>query len=191
MATGNTANVQFDSPADAVLDIEERIGDLIDHIEDICARLDSIEQTVVEAAGGQNPLAEIVARLDADEACIKRHEARIARLERRGFNIPVTLHVNDEQQRRHDDLIRREVQVDNLSRDLTAERWARAQADQELFHAQQGSNAGMAAFRQELRAFNSRLDRCADQFCRMRDRLVALEAAAVANSNSEPGGDAT
>jgi hypothetical protein len=81
-----TTVVQFATPADAVLDIEERLGDLIGHIGNLAKRLEQLETALVEAAG-ENPLADIVTRIDA-------MEARIARMERRGFKFPVELHVN-------------------------------------------------------------------------------------------------
>ena len=69
-----SAAVQFASVADHVLETEERLTDLIDHLLEIGQRLDSLENTLVEAAGA-DPLATILARLDA-------FDNRLAKLER-------------------------------------------------------------------------------------------------------------
>ena len=60
-------------------------------------------------------------------------------------------------------------QFDDLSTGLATERYERARRDQDLHNAQQGFNGAMAAF-------NSRLNQCAAQFCRMRARVAAIEA---------------
>jgi hypothetical protein len=56
------------------------------HIGNLAERLEQLETALVEAAG-ENPLADIVQRIDA-------LETRVARVERRGFKFPVELHVN-------------------------------------------------------------------------------------------------
>ena len=74
-----TTVVQFATPADAVLDIEERLGDLIGHIGNLAERLEQLETALVEAAG-ENPLAEIVDRID-------KLEARMTLIEKGRFKV--------------------------------------------------------------------------------------------------------
>ena len=78
--------VQFVSPADAALEIEERLHDLVEHVGNLAERLEQLETALVEAAG-ENPLAEINDRID-------KLDARLGRVERRGFKFGVELHVN-------------------------------------------------------------------------------------------------
>ncbi|HZZ22736.1 MAG TPA: hypothetical protein VFE60_09240 [Roseiarcus sp.] len=61
-----SAVVQFMSPADHVLGIEERLVELVDHLVEFHQRLDTLEAIAVENAGvGGDPLAAILARLDS------------------------------------------------------------------------------------------------------------------------------
>ena len=154
-----SAVVQFVSTADHVLDLEEhleeRLTELVDVLVELGQRLDNLEALAVENAGaGGDPLTAILARLDA-------FENRLARLERHlrrppPFPITVVENVDYQTQQR----------MDELSRRLAAEQHQRALTDSDLHKAQQGAMA----------AFNQRLDRCADQFCRMRERVAAVEA---------------
>jgi primosomal protein N'' len=149
--------VQFVTAADQVLETEERLGDLVEHLREIGERLDTLEAMPVEAAGA-DPLTEILARIEAVETRLTRLEKR----QRRPPPFPITViesHLDPEQERRYA----------GLSQDVYNERFERQKADSDLHHVQQGFNGSMASF-------NRRLDRCADQFCRMRERLTAIEA---------------
>ena len=150
--------VQFVSAADHVLEIDERLIELLDHLVEFHQRLDTLEALAVENAGdGGDPLAAILARLDA-------FENRLAKLELRQrrpppFPISVIEHIDSNAHQRMDDLSRR----------LATEQYERTRRDQDLHNAQQGFNGAMAAFM-------GRLDQAAAQFCRIRERLVAVEA---------------
>jgi primosomal protein N'' len=148
--------VQFVTAADYALDTEERLVDLVDTLVELGQRLDVLEAMAVENAGA-DPLTEILARLAA-------FESRLATLEQRQrrpppFPITVVEHVDSNVHQRMDD----------LSRGLATERSERARRDQDLHNQQQGFNGSMAAF-------NTRLNQCAAQFCRMRARVAAVEA---------------
>jgi hypothetical protein len=65
--TTATNIVQFVSAADAALDIEERLGDLVGHIGDLNERLSQLEATLADCADA-DPLADLVARIDALDA---------------------------------------------------------------------------------------------------------------------------
>jgi hypothetical protein len=74
-AKGNV--VPFLSVADHVLDTEERLGDLVDCLVELGQRLDTLEAIAVENAGtGGDPLAAILARLDAFSNRLDRLELR-------------------------------------------------------------------------------------------------------------------
>jgi primosomal protein N'' len=163
-----SAVVQFATAADHALETEERLVDLVDCLVELGQRLDTLEACLVEAAGA-DPLTEILARIDAFENRLARLETR----QRRPPPFPITVIENIP------------VRADELSRELTTERYERARGDRDLHHAQQGFNGSMASFRQDMTAFNQRLDRCADQFCRMRERLAAVEAR-IGDDNREP-----
>jgi primosomal protein N'' len=145
--------VQFATAADYVLETEERLTDLVDCLVEQGQRLAALEQTLVEAAGA-DPLAEILARLDAFENRLAKLELR----QRRPPPFPITVveNVDSQTQRR----------LNELSGELAGERYQRTGDDRDL----------RQAHRDAVAAFNQRLDRCADQFCRMRERLAAVEA---------------
>ncbi|HZZ25520.1 MAG TPA: hypothetical protein VFE60_24525 [Roseiarcus sp.] len=163
-----SAAVQFMSPADHVLGIEERLVELVDHLVEFHQRLDTLEALAVEAAGA-DPLATIIARLDAFGNRLAALELR----QRRPPPFPITVieNIDYKAQRRFDD----------LSTGLATERYERARRDQDLHNSQQGFNGAMAAF-------NSRLNQCAAQFCRIRERLTAVEARTASDDRQ---GDAT
>jgi primosomal protein N'' len=148
--------VQFASVADHVLETEERLTDLIDHLLEIGSRLDSLENTLVEAAG-EDPLTTILARLDAFDNRLAKLELR----QRRPPPFPITVVEGEDSRTRR--------QLNDLTTELATERYERARRDQDLHNQQQGWNGAMAAF-------NDRLNQCAAQFCRIRERLVAVEA---------------
>jgi hypothetical protein len=146
-----SAVAQFASTADYVLDIEERLVEVLDHLVEFHQRLDTLEALAVENAG--DPLA-ILARLDA-------FENRLARLERhlrRPPPFPITVVENVESQMQY--------RLNELSGELATEKYQRTGDDRDL----------RQMHRDAVAAFNQRLDRCADQFCRMRERLTAVEA---------------
>jgi hypothetical protein len=145
-----SAVVQFATVADHALEIEERLVELVDHLVEFHQRLDNLEAMAVEGAGS-DPLAAILARLDAFENRLARLELR----QRRPPPFPITVIEN--------------IPPHDLSRELATERYERARRDQDLHNAQQGFNGSMAAF-------NQRLNQCAAQFCRMRERVAAIEA---------------
>jgi hypothetical protein len=70
-----SAVVQFATAADYALETEERLSGLVDHLVELGRRLDTLEQTLVEAAGA-DPLAAIIVRLDAFENRLDRLELR-------------------------------------------------------------------------------------------------------------------
>ena len=149
------AAVQFASVADHVLETEERLTDLIDCLVELGQRLDTLEAIAVENAGdGGDPLTEILSRLAAFENRLSRLERHLRRPP--PFPITVVESVDSPVQRK----------VDEVSSGLVTERYVRERGDNDLRKTQQDAMA----------AFNQRLDRCADQFCRMRERLVAVEA---------------
>jgi hypothetical protein len=150
--------VQFMSPADHVLGIEERLVELVDHLVEFHQRLDTLEAIAVENAGtGGDPLAAILARLAAFENRLSRLELR----QRRPPPFPITV-VEGEDSR-----TRRELY--DLSIRLATERSERERGDRDLHNAQQGWNGAMAAF-------NQRLNQAAAQFCRIRERVATIEA---------------
>jgi hypothetical protein len=141
--------VHFVSPADAVLEIEERLGDLVGHISNLAERLEQLETTLVEAAG-ENPLAEIVDRID-------KLEARIARMERRGFKFPVELHVNkspkvdfNQLSAQGDRYVRLNNEVDDHRHQITA--------------LDNRSRSDAEALRAECRRIDGRYDKAAKAF---------------------------
>jgi hypothetical protein len=148
--------VQFVTAADHALETEERLVELVDTLVELGQRLDTLESLAVENAGA-DPLAEILARLDTFENRLARLELR----QRRPPPFPITVveNIDYTAQRRFDD----------LSTGLATERHERARRDQDLHNSQQGFNGSMAAF-------NTRLNQCAAQFCRMRERVAAIEA---------------
>ena len=149
------AVVQFAPVADHVLDLEERLGDLVDCLVELGQRLETLEALAVENAGdGSDPLAAILARLGAFENRLTKLERHL----RRPPPFPITVVENI------DSGTRRELY--DMSQGLATERYVRERGDRDLHSVHE---AAMAAFTQ-------RLDRCADQFCRMRERLVAVEA---------------
>jgi hypothetical protein len=91
------------------------------------------------------------------------------------FPITVVESLNPAQERRHDDLIRREAQVDNLSRDLAIERHERTQADERLHSAQQGLNA-IAAVHGAVAKHAATFDKMRVAFREMLARIAAVEA---------------
>lgn len=149
--------VQFASVADHVLETEERLTDVVDGLVEIDRRLASLEKSLVEAAG-EDPLATILSRLDAFDNRLTRLERHLRRPP--PFPITVIENVDDTVQRKVD-----KVSYD-LSTGLATERHLREHRDNDLHSVHQAAMA----------AFNQRLDRCADQFCRMRERLTAVEA---------------
>jgi hypothetical protein len=146
-----SAAAQFASTADYVLDIEERLVEVLDHLVEFHQRLDVLEALAVENAG--DPLA-ILARLDAFDGRLTRLERHLRRPP--PFPITVIENVDSQTQRR----------LNELSGELAGERYQRTGDDRDL----------RQAHRDAVAAFNQRLDRCADQFCRMRERLTAVEA---------------
>jgi hypothetical protein len=153
-----SAVIQFATAADHALETEERLGELVDCLVELGQRLDTLEAIAVENAGdGGDPLATILVRLDAFESRLGRLELRQRRPP--PFPISVVEHVDSNVHQRMDDLSRR----------LTTERSERERRDSDLHYQQQGFNGAMAAF-------NSRLNQCAAQFCRMRARVAAVEA---------------
>ena len=144
--------VQFASTADHVLDLEEHLTDVVEGLVEIDTRLAALEKSLVEAAGA-DPLATIIARLDA-------FDNRLARLERHlrrppPFPITVVEAVDDQTV----------CKVNEVSNSLDTERYVRERGDSDL---RKGLDEAMVAF-------NQRLTQCADQFCRMRARLTAVE----------------
>jgi hypothetical protein len=158
-----TASVaQFATAADHALELEERLTDLIDCLTELGQRLDTLEAIAVENAGvGGDPLAEILARLAAFETRLTTLETR----QRRPPPFPITVVENVPADSKAA-LVRT---MDELSHRITDERYQRERNDQDLHNQQQGFNGAMAAF-------NSRLNQCAAQFCRMRARVAAIEA---------------
>ena len=155
------AAAQFDTAADYVLDIEERLVELVDHLVEFHQRLDVLEALAVENAGtGGDPLTEILARLNAFDNRLTRLERHL----RRPPPFPVQLVENV------DDRTRRELY--DLSIRLATEKYERERRDQDLHNAQQGWNGAMAAF-------NQRLNQAAAQFCRIRERVATIEARAA------------
>jgi hypothetical protein len=146
-----SAVVQFVTAADHALETEERLTDLVDHLVELSQRLDTLEACLVEAAGA-DPLSAILARLDAFETRVKRLERHL----RRPPAFPISVIEN---RIVGPDLIGR---MDDLSRSIATE-----------CHERTGK---ITAHAKALDAFNQRLDRCADQFCRMRERLAVVEA---------------
>jgi hypothetical protein len=146
-----SAVVQFMSAADHVLGIEERLVELVDHLVELHQRLDTLEALAVENAGA-DPLTEILARLDAFETRLTKLETR----QRRPPPFPITVvenvPVGSKAQRQLDALGRT---MDELSRELTTERYQRACGERDL---------------------NQRLNQCAAQFVKMRERVTAVEA---------------
>ena len=148
-----SAVVQFASAADHALEIEERLVELVDHLVEFHQRLDVLEAMAVENAGaGGDPLAEILARLDAFENRLTRLERHL----RRPPPFPISVIEN---RIVGPDLFGR---MDDLSRSIATER-----------HERTGK---ITAHAEALAAFNQRLDRCAAQFCRIRERVAAVEA---------------
>jgi hypothetical protein len=155
----SAAVVQFDTVADYALSLEERLVELVDVLVELGQRLDTLEAIAVENAGdGGDPLTTILARLDAFDNRLSRLERHL----RRPPPFPVTLieNVDDTVQRKVD-----KVSYD-LSTGLATERYIRERGDRDLHSVHEAAMA----------AFTKRLDRCADQFCRMRERLTAVEA---------------
>ena len=149
--------VQFASVADYALDTEERLVELVDCLIELGQRLDVLEAMAVENAGvGGDPLTEILASLAAFENRLTKLELRQRRPP--PFPISVIEHVDSNVHQRMDDLSRR----------MTKEQTERERRDQDLHNAQQGFNGAMASF-------NSRLNQCASQFCRMRERVANIE----------------
>jgi hypothetical protein len=145
-----SAAVQFATAADHALETEERLVDLVDHLVELGERLDNLEALAVEAAGA-DPLTEILARLDAFDTRLTKLETRQRRPPPFPISVIENIPVDSKAQRQLNALGRT---MDELSRELTTERYQRACGDRDL---------------------NQRLDRCADQFCRMRERVVAVE----------------
>jgi hypothetical protein len=165
-----SAVVQFASAADYVLDLEERLVELVDHLVEFHQRIDTLEAIAVENAGaGGDPLAAILARLDAFETRLTTLETRQRRPP--PFPISVIENIDSKAQR----------QFDDLSSGLATERYERARRDQDLHNAQQGFDGSMFAF-------NSRLNQCAAQFCRLRERVAAIETRTASDDRQ---GDAT
>jgi uncharacterized protein YceH (UPF0502 family) len=160
-----SAVVQFASTADHVLDLEEHLTELLDHLVELSQRLDTLEALAVENAGdGGEPLATILARLDAFDSRLAKLELR----QRRPPPFSITVVEGDDS--------RTWRRVNEVSSELAVERGERARRDQDLHNAHQGFNGGMAAFRQDMAAFNARLNQCAAQFCRIRERVAVVEA---------------
>jgi hypothetical protein len=156
-----SAVVQFASVADHALELDERLGDLVDTLVELNQRLDTLEAIAVENAGdGGESLAAILARLDAFETRLTKLELR----QRRPPPFPVHLIEND------DSRTRRELY--DLSIRLANEKHERERRDSDLHNAQQGWNGAMAAF-------NTRLNQAAAQFCRIRERVAIIEARAA------------
>ena len=150
--------VQFATVADHALELEERLVELVDCLVELGQRLDNLEAMAVENAGvGGDPLTEILSRLDAFENRLARLETR----QRRAPPFPITVIENIDSNAHQ--------RMDDLSRRLATERYERERRDQDLHNRQQGFNGSMAAF-------NTRLNQCAAQFCRMRARVAAVEA---------------
>jgi hypothetical protein len=158
-----SAVVQFATAADHALEIEERLVELVDHLVEFHQRLDTLEAMAIEAAGA-DPLAAILARLDAFENRLTTLETR----QRRPPPFPITVvenvPVGSKAQRQLNALGR---SMDELSRELTTERYERACGERDL---------------------NQRLDRCAAQFCRLRERVAAIEGRTASDDRQ---GDAT
>jgi hypothetical protein len=149
---------QFASVADHVLETDERLTDLIDVLVELGQRLDTLEALAVENAGvGGDPLVEILSRLSAFDNRLTRLERHL----RRPPPFPITVVENV------DSGTRRELY--DLSIRLATERSERERRDSDLHNAQQGFNGSMGAF-------NSRLNQAAAQFCRIRERVAAVEA---------------
>ena len=110
----SAAVVQFASTADHVLDLEEHLTDLVDCLVELGQRLDTLEAIAVENAGaGGDPLAAILARLDAFENRLTKLERHL----RRPPAFPVTLIENVA------DKTRRELY--DMSQGLATERYVR------------------------------------------------------------------
>jgi hypothetical protein len=155
MSTADNASnvVQFDSVADAV-------GDLVERLVDATVRLAQLEQAQVAVADAD----DILARLAAFDARLTALEKR----QRRPPPFPITViethvaHINPEQETKLADLFRREHQVDELSRGLDNEHHERKRADEDLFHSQQRQNGSMATVNKSVAEFNKRLALAAD-----------------------------
>ena len=160
--------VQFDTVADYALSLEERLVELVDVLVELGQRLDTLEAIAVENAGdGGDPLGKIVARLDAFDSRLSRLERHLRRPP--PFPITVIENVDDQTQRKVNELSY------NLSTGLATERYIRERGDRDLHSVHEAAMA----------AFTKRLDRCADQFCRMRERVAAVEAR-VADKGATP-----
>jgi hypothetical protein len=157
-----TTVVQFATPADAVLDIEERLGDLIRHIANLAERLEQLETALVGAAG-ENPLADIVTRVDA-------MEARVARMERRGFKFPVALHVNKSSKAEFNQLSAQGDRYLRLNNEVDDYR-------HQILALDNRSRNDTEALRAEQRRIDGRYDKAATAFSELRAKVVADLAA--------------
>jgi hypothetical protein len=149
----SAAVVKFAPVADYALDLEERLTDLVDVLVELGQRLDNME-ALAAGDGGGDLLATINARLDAFDNRLTRLERHL----RRPPKFPITV------VEAVDDKTRREVY--EVHQGLATEKYVRERGDNDLRKAQHDA----------MVAFTQRLDRCADQFCKMRERLVAVEA---------------
>jgi hypothetical protein len=144
-----TTVVQFAAPADAVLDIEERLGDLIGHIGNLAERLEQLETALVEAAG-ENPLAEIIDRID-------KLDARLGRVERQGFKFGVELHVNKASKADFNQLSAQGDRYVHLNNEVDEHRHQIAALDNR-------SRNDAEAVRAECRRIDARYDKAATAF---------------------------
>ena len=149
---------------------EERLDDLVDVLVELGQRLDTLEAIAVENAGdGGDPLATILARLDAFDNRLTRLERHL----RRPPPFPITVIENV------DDTVQRKV--DEVSYDLS-----RVSPPNDT-----SANAGImictVCTQAAMAAFNQRLDRCADQFGRMRERVAAIEARTATKERRHEG----
>jgi hypothetical protein len=161
--------VQFVTVADAALEIEERLGDLIGHIGDLAERLSSLETALVEAAG-ENPLAEIVDRID-------KLEARIGRMERRGFKFPVELHVNKASKAEFNELAAQGDRYVRLNNEVDDHRHQITALDNR-------SRSDAEALRAECRRIDGRYDKAAKAFSEL-DATVRADLAAFRHALSK------
>ena len=157
-----TTVVQFASPADAMLDLDERIGDLVEHIGDWNQRLLSLETALAEAAG-ENPLAEINDRID-------KLDARLGRVERRGFKFGVELHVNKASKADFNQLSAQGDRYVRLNNEVDDHR-------HQILALDNRSRSDAEALRAECRRIDGRYDKAAKAFSELHATVCADLAA--------------
>jgi predicted nucleic acid-binding Zn-ribbon protein len=157
-----TTVVQFASPADAMLDLDERIGDLVEHIGDWNQRLLSLETALAEAAG-ENPLADLMTR-------IEQMETRLAKVENRSFRAPVSLIVNKASKAEFNQLAGQGDRYVRLNNEVDEHR-------QQIMALDNRSRSDAEAVRAECRRIDGRYDKAAKAFSELHATVCADLAA--------------